>query len=782
MRPCCETLMRKAGLLHSLLVGCVALAQSPLPPLAGQSLQRAIEILQAQGLTVFYSSDLVGPDMRVFREPDAGELELALTEILAPHGLMAAPGPRGSLLIVRDPESTPTPASEVATAGSDPAPAASPGLEEIVVAASRYELVRQIGTSQTSLTGSDIEYLPDVGEDALRALQRLPGAAANGFSARSSVRGGDLDETLVRLDKLRLYNPYHLKSFQSVFSTVDPRIVDTMNVYTGGFPAPFGDRMSGVIDVETLAAPEERFHELAMSFFNASALTSGAFAEGRGEWLASARRSNLDLLYNAFSSLPERPRYLDAFAKLGYQLNEKLRLTGNLLYVADDITLSDDIDLEEQATADDLDRYVWLRLDHSLRDDLTGSTLISRAQLDSRRTGSTDKPGISRGRLSDSRDFSIDSVQSDWTWRPDKAWLVHFGGVARYSKGNYSYFDEAEFDLLFAVPGASTTTNRSRTVQLAPEGDQFALFGSVRRELGPRATVDLGLRWDQQTLDPEHSDSLAPRIGLRYRVGKRSFIKASWGRFYQSQTINELQVQDGVDTFFAPQRADHSVIGFEHATAEGLQLRVEVYEKRMRVLRPRFENLLNSLTLLPELKPDRIAIAPDAAYARGAELLLSQRSDSALSWWLGYSRSKVVDRIDTTEVFRAWDQTHAFTGGLNVDTAKWNIGFAVIYRSGWPTSAVDLDLSGATPMVNVAARNTERVDFFRSFDFRLTRKFALESGAVSAFVEINNVFGRNNPCCTEYEINAEQGLGLDLELSRLNYLPFVPSIGFVWQF
>ena len=122
-------------------------------------------------------------------------------------------------------------------------------LEEIVVAASQYQLIRSVGTTHSLLTSEDIEYLPDFGDDALRAVSRLPGTTTNGVSARSNVRGGEVGETLVRFDSLRLYEPFHLKEFQSIFSTVDPRVVNSMEVYTGGFPAAYGDRMSSVIDV-----------------------------------------------------------------------------------------------------------------------------------------------------------------------------------------------------------------------------------------------------------------------------------------------------------------------------------------------------------------------------------------------------------------------------------------------------------------------------------------------------------------------------------------------------
>ena len=201
----------------------------------------------------------------------------------------------------------------------------------------------------------------------------------------------------------------------------------------------------------------------------------------------------------------------------------------------------------------------------------------------------------------------------------------------------------------------------------------------------------------------------------------------------------------------------------------------------MTSLRPRYENLLNSLTLLPELKPDRIAISPSSARARGVELFLSQQLQYPVTWWFGYSWSWVKDVVDDERLFRSWDQTHAVSAGLNWDTPKWNVGFGLIYRSGWPTTPVTLNDRGPTPIVNVDQRNSARVDFYRSADLRITRKFELDSSSVSVFLEITNLFGRHNPCCIEYEIlPPEEGGGLELE--TLDYLPMIPSVGFIWNF
>ena len=83
------------------------------PSLQGLSLEDAIGALEAAGLTVFYSSELVKPTMRVTVQPEGTDLREMLRAILEPHGLTIAPGPRDSVLIV-------VPPPPVATAAPGP--------------------------------------------------------------------------------------------------------------------------------------------------------------------------------------------------------------------------------------------------------------------------------------------------------------------------------------------------------------------------------------------------------------------------------------------------------------------------------------------------------------------------------------------------------------------------------------------------------------------------------------------------------------------------------------
>jgi outer membrane receptor protein involved in Fe transport len=746
--------------------------------LRGLPLAQAIAALERRGLSVVYSTDLVKPWMQVSSEPATADPAAMLDEILAPFGLAVRAGPNGVLLVVRSARDSGLKASAVSLRSGASTASAEAVSDNVLVTAHPYQLTRGFTVSPDSFSATDLANLPDLGDDALRAVARLPGTTTNGVSAETHIRGGDTNETLVRFDGLRLYNPFHLKDFQSIFSAIDPSLVASVDVYTGALPADAGDRMSGLIDITSLAAPSPRYREISVSFFNASALGSGEFDNGKGAWLVAGRRSNLDVWYHAVSNQSGTPTYSDAFGKLSYDLGGKATLTANALYIADDVTLSDE-DGDERAAAEFADSYVWLRLDQRPQENLQGSTWISHTRLASHRAGSSVQTGVSVGSLDDNRGFSIDALQTEWSWRAADGWSLQFGGEAARTVGFYDYRDEAQLAVLLDTPGANDEPSRAHSLHLEPSGSRLGLYTNLHYRLGPTFTADIGLRWDRQTLDPRGHSPWSPRLGLRYEWGARTELRAGWARAFQSQNIDELQVSDGVTEFFPPERTDHLTFGFEHRFENGVALRADVYDKRIVNPRPRYENLLNTLTLLPELKPDRVLVAPQSSRARGLEVYLRRKDAGPFGWWIGYSWASVRDEVGGVDFPRSWDQRHALNAGVNWSRNKWTVALAAIYRSGWPTTRVTLDASGTTPVIVAGPRNAERVRFFASADLRIERRFDLNHSSLSAFFEVSNFLGRANPCCMAYEIDDETGT---LELERRDYLPVIPSLGVLWQF
>lgn len=752
--------------------------------LSRMSLQEAIASLEEQGLTVFYSSDLIKPWMIVREPPQAQEPAAILSEVLEPYGLAIEAGPGGSLLIVRATpvDSPPQRRDERPTETAPPvSKPPAPTLQEIVVNASRYRLRRDGVSTVRSLAAADLSRMPDLGDDTLRAVARLPGAASGDFSARTNIRGGSSDEMLVRFDDLRLYDPFHLKDFQSVFSSIDPSVVSDVDVYTGGFPVVYGDRMSGVIDIEPLLPEDQWYRELSFSLFNAGAVLAGRTEDGDADWVVSARRGNLDLVLDIIDSSYGDPSYRDFYGRYSRRLGESLSVTFNALVFDDDIDLFDG-DREERAQADYRDDYYWLRLDYAPSAALNGSMLLGRSEIESERRGSSEQDGISTGMLRDHRKLTIDSLQTDWAVSLTPAVMLEFGGELRRARGRYRFSEEVEFDLLFDVPGAWDTVERERELGVRPAGDHYGLYGNLRAELSDTWVLQTGLRWDKDTLSSDQEDHVSPRLALMYRPDGRITLRASWGRFYQSQSIHELQIADGITDYSPAQRSDHWVLGLDYRLRRNTQLRLEAYRKTYSSLRPRFENLVNSFVLLPELKPDRIRIAPDEALARGAELSLSNIGYGGLDWWLSYSWARVEDTFADGTVRRSWDQTHTLDAGIAWRGERWEFSAVGKMHTGWPTTAIGLAETEPVPIAAAGPRNGERFGDYRSLDVRAARHFRFsDTNKLTVFLEVQNLLGRSNPCCLEYEFEDEDEQPyIDKEV--LDNLPTFPSLGFVWRF
>ncbi|MGH8284201.1 MAG: TonB-dependent receptor plug domain-containing protein [Steroidobacteraceae bacterium] len=745
------------------------------------TLEQALKQLKRGGLSILYSSDLVKPWMRVHDEPAATELRAILHEIAAPHGLTVTEGRRGYLLLVR---ARPAHQATHDSSGAHSSPSARESvadLAEVIVTASHYELLRDPESSLTSFSAADLELMPDIGEDPLRAVSRLPGAAGGDLSAKANLRGGETDEALILFDGLRLFNPFHFKDFHSVFSTIDPGLIDGVRIYTGGFPAAYGDRMSGVIDIASLA-PKERIHrEVSLSFFNAAGLAAGRFDEGDGDWLIAARRGHPDLILHLADPPLGTPGYVDLHARVRRRLSDALATSASFLSFDDRVAISDS-DQEERARADYQDRYYWLRFDYAASGNLAGNLMLARTELESSREGSADQPGVSSGELDDQRAFTIHSLQTDWSWRLKERMLAQFGSEWRRARGAYDYRDSLDLDLLFVTPGASLAPSRTRALSARPDGDQYGVYVNLRTEPIDALTLDVGMRWDKETLSSENQDRVSPRLGMRYRVGPRTELRANWGRYFQGQAINELQISDGIDRFQRAQSSDHLVASVEYRHPGGTDVRLEAYRKDYRELRPRFENLLNTFVLLPELKPDRIQVAPDGAIAKGAELTVRRAAGEALTWWTSYTWASVEDNDGPIEAPRTWDQTHFLSTGFAWQNARWDLSLAGIYHSGRPTTAVAFVPADPVPLVVAGARNAETLDAYLSIDARIARKFSFESaGLLTVFLEVRNLSNRRNDCCIEYQIGDEENAGV-FELETLSYPPIFPSLGFVWQF
>jgi outer membrane receptor protein involved in Fe transport len=121
--------LRRAALVALLVLGPRGLAgaadaSSAAGEYADRALADVLRALQAQGLAIVFTTELVRPEMRVLAEPPAGTPREILEQVLAPHGLEVHEAAGGVLVVARRAPATPAPA----IAGTVQARGGGPGL------------------------------------------------------------------------------------------------------------------------------------------------------------------------------------------------------------------------------------------------------------------------------------------------------------------------------------------------------------------------------------------------------------------------------------------------------------------------------------------------------------------------------------------------------------------------------------------------------------------------------------------------------------------------------
>ncbi len=210
-------------------------------------------------------------------------------------------------------------------------------LADVTVVPGSFSFLEAGPVSRQTRSRAQIEEAP-FGEDLFRALTRSPGLASGDYGAGFAIRGGRHDETLFLLDGLELYEPFHLKDFDGgALSVIDVEAIDGVELLTGGFPAHYGDRRSGVMNISSRTPREDGTHlSIGASFTNVHALAEGTFADRRGSWLLSGRNGFVDLALRLINKKEtQAPRYHDVFGRMTWKLHPRHTLAFNVLHAAD---------------------------------------------------------------------------------------------------------------------------------------------------------------------------------------------------------------------------------------------------------------------------------------------------------------------------------------------------------------------------------------------------------------------------------------------------------------
>jgi len=156
----------------------------------------------------------------------------------------------------------------------------------VSVSAERQAARTETQTSIVKVTPLQIKQIPTIGgqADIAQYLQVLPGVIFTGDQGgQLYIRGGSPIQNKVMLDGMVIYNPFHSIGLFSVFET---DIIRNADIFTGGFNAEHGGRISSVMDITTRDGNKKKLAilKIGMLVWSTTCIAAGKWNSFSRDW------------------------------------------------------------------------------------------------------------------------------------------------------------------------------------------------------------------------------------------------------------------------------------------------------------------------------------------------------------------------------------------------------------------------------------------------------------------------------------------------------------------
>ncbi len=650
-------------------------------------------------------------------------------------------------------------------------------LENVDVTAAREEKKTEPQVSMTQISTRDIERIPALGgsADLAQYLQILPGVIFTGDQGGELyIRGGSPIQNKVLLDGMTIYNPFHSIGLFSVFET---DILRNVNVFTGGFGAEHGNRLSAVLDITTRDGNKKRFSGLVA----ASPFVGRLIAEGplrrqdetgaAASFLLTSKVSYLDrtspVLYGYVDSSGLPYSFADFYGKASFQSagGSKFSLFG--FHFSDNVRYRSSSD------------YDWQEYGFGAFYNLIPAG--SRVLLG--------------GTFSYSK-YMITLQEADGLPRESS-----IGGFNLINDFTY-FIPKGEIKYGFDISGVLTHLKFFNAMNLIIQQDdnttEFAGFVTMRYALSSRLVIEPGLRLQYYASLPVFAPE--PRLSLKANLMDWLRLKASVG-LYSQNLISTKSDKDVVNLFtgylVAPQgqlldidgqrandnlqRGRQMVLGTEIDIGQAIEFTAETYLKEMSRL-----IALNRNKLMPS--DPNFEIERGLAY--GMDLLARYRY-SNYYLWIAYSLGYVVrdngdqvypphyDRRHNLNVVASYQWGKASSWEVDV---RWNLG------SGFPFTLTRgfyeqinfvggintnyLTANGQLGILYDEKLNAGRLPYYHRLDGALKKTFYFgQHVSLEANLSVVNIYNRPNVFYFDR-----------VRYERVDQLPILPSAGLTLRF
>jgi len=681
-------------------------------------------------------------------------------------------------------------------------PTVEAAAETVTVVASVFIPPEEVKTSGVLVSRREVYRTAGALQDVSRYVQTLPGVAGGSADFRNDiiVRGGSPLENLFIVDNIEIPNINNFANFASAGGTaslVDVQLIEDATFLTGGYPAPFVNRLSSVLQIAQREGARDGFRGRAtVAFAGAGAVLEGPINRGKGSWIVSARRSYLDAFTDDIG-IGGIPRFWSFTSKAVYDLSPRDRIWAVNITGLDDIRLglTEERDFTEDVSELDINYNGWRSVTGLNWQRLFGSKGVgllgishSEASVESQvkdlvRNGvpSPDIPVddiIAAGPVvfrEDSQEGET-TIKYDLTIYSDSMGKIQAGANQKIFRLDYNVASPLGYDGPFTVAPDINPIDLSEQFYAY----QSSAYLQTSKNLTNRLNVTLGGRFDYYEALSE--TRFSPRAGVSYRITDQLSWRASFGSYFQ-QPFFLFYAAFPENRDLVPSRADHYVTGFSYTPNSKLRMTAEVYRKNYKdyPVSTQFPSL--SFANIGDTFDVRDILFPMTGAGRGrsqgVELFVEKKFTNK---WFGQAnlsfsqaRHAGLDEIRRPGAFD-YPAILNIVGGYRLNP-KWEFGVRSSYLRGRPFTPFNQELSTEQRrgVFDLKQVNQLRAPDFYRLDIRVDRTFTVRDKPLILFVGIQNVTGRNN----------FGGINWDRRLNQQDFqdsLKTVPIIGLDWSF
>ncbi len=666
--------------------------------------------------------------------------------------------------------------------------------DEVKVSAEAKQKKTEVLVSQLKLDKKALERVPSYGaeNDIVGAFSVTPGVITTGDQGgQLYVRGGTPIQNKVLLDGMTIYQPFHSIGFFSIFET---ELIKNVDIYTGGFDAKYGGRISSIMDISYRDGNRQKFGgKISASPFLAKAVLEGPFSKrkdgtpGVGSYVLSIKHSLLDYtsksLYknvNDGNGLPFN--FTDLYGKITFNSKGGSKFSAFGFHNRDSVNYSV-ADLDWKSSGGGMN---FLLVPSS-------SSMMIKGHLN----GSS---------------YETTFIETSVEPRTSK-----IGGFDLGFDFTYFLKNESEMNYGLNFNGFNTKFTTYNSVQRKIEAANFSTeigvyynFRIVRQRWVIQPSMRAQVYASLGTISPE------PRLGVKFNATEKLRFKMSGGRFSQNFTsassdkdivnlfngllsaptnvqeefVNQFEktkkVKNGI------QYAWHAIAGFELDLTKDLMLNIEGYYKYFNQLSNINQNKLyediSEFSDESDLFKKDFIIEDGVTY--GVDFLLKYNKNRLFLWGVySYGYSSRWDGIQT--YFPVFDRRHninlvgTYTFGKKKDlelSIRWNLGSGLpftptagyyqneSFSEGINTNYVTNNTNDMTTLLGNF--NSKRLPYYHRLDVTVKKQFIFKNKDVIEVIgSVTNAYDRKNI----FYVNRVT--------SEIIYqFPLLPSLGVSYKF